>query len=86
MSATTMTIKFYGTRWCGQCLAALRVLDNRKVTYEWINIDKDPEGEAFVKQTNHGNRSVPTIVFPDGTILVEPSSTTLTAKLDTLDE
>ena len=74
----------YGTRWCGDTRRALRILDNRGIDYEWINIDKDPQGEKFVKETNQGNRSVPTIVFPDESILVEPSNHTLDEKLDAL--
>lgn len=74
----------YGTRWCGDSRRALRILDGRAVDYEWINIDQDPQGEKFVKETNHGNRSVPTIVFPDESILVEPSNQKLNEKLDAL--
>lgn len=74
----------YGTRWCGDTRRALRLLDERQVDYEWINIDKNPQGEQFVKETNQGNRSVPTIVFPDNSLLVEPSNQTLNKKLDTL--
>jgi len=74
----------YGTRWCGDTRRALRLLDERQVDYEWINIDKNPQGEQFVKETNQGIRSVPTIVFPDNSLLVEPSNQTLNKKLDTL--
>jgi glutaredoxin-like protein len=74
----------YGTRWCGDTRRALRILDDRNVEYEWINIDRDPQGEKFVKETNQGNRSVPTIVFSDESILVEPSNQKLNEKLDAL--
>ena len=77
-------IIIYGTRWCGDSRRALKIMDDRKLDYVWINIDKDPEGERFVKETNQGFRSVPTIVFPDQTILVEPSNQTLLDKLDAL--
>ena len=75
-------IKFYATRWCGDSRRALKVMDERQVEYDWIDIDKDSQAEIFVKETNHGNRSVPTIVFPDGTILVEPSNQELIEKLE----
>jgi mycoredoxin len=77
-------IKVYGTRWCGDTKRALRILDKHKIDYEWIDIDKDPEGERFVKETNHGNRSVPTIIFPDKSILVEPPNSQLIDKLETI--
>jgi len=75
-------IKVYGTRWCGDTKRALRILDQRNVDYDWIDIDKNKEGESFVKETNQGNRSVPTIIFPDESILVEPSNQELEEKLD----
>ena len=77
-------IKIYGTKWCGDTKRALRILDERGISYEWIDIDKNPDGEKLVKTTNHGNRSVPTIFFPDDSILVEPSNQALNEKLDSL--
>ena len=71
--ASTQEIRIYGTNWCGDCRRALRVFDKNQVPYAFIDIDQDPEGRKFVIETNNGNRSVPTIVFPDGSILVEPS-------------
>ena len=79
-------IKIYGTKWCGDTKRALRILDERGVPYDWIDIDKNPQGEKLVKETNHGNRSVPTIFFPDGSILVEPSNQALNEKLDSLNQ
>lgn len=76
------TIIVYGTRWCGDTKRALKILDQRNITYDWIDIDKDKEGETFVKETNQGFRSVPTIIFPDESILVEPSNQKLEDKLD----
>lgn len=63
----------YVTEWCWDCRRALKFLDNRNILYKKINIDQDPDGEKFVLNTNNGMRSVPTIVFPGGKILVEPS-------------
>lgn len=74
-------IKLYGTNWCGDCRRARHVFDKLKIPYIYIDIDKDQEGKQFVIETNNGNRSVPTIVFPDGSILVEPSSWILEEKL-----
>ncbi len=77
-------IKVYGTRWCGDTIRALKILDERKIDYQWINVDKDKEAAQFVKDTNNGYRSVPTIIFPDESILVEPSNQTLIEKLESL--
>lgn len=77
-------IKVFGSQWCGDTLRALRILDKRNIAYEWIDIDRDKLGEKIVKNLNNGYRSVPTIVFPDETILVEPSNQQLNEKLDHL--
>ncbi len=75
-------IVVYGTSWCGDTIRARRVLDGRGVSYVWVDIDLDTAGEALVLEINRGMRSVPTIVFPDGSILVEPTTATLNAELD----
>ncbi|OIN93241.1 MAG: NrdH-redoxin [Anaerolineae bacterium CG03_land_8_20_14_0_80_58_20] len=83
MLNTTPEITAYGADWCPDCRRAKRILDERQAPYRWVDIDRDREGEKFVIQTNRGNRSVPTIVFGDGSILVEPSNAELSAKLYT---
>jgi mycoredoxin len=81
-SQTPAQIMFYGTAWCGDCRRAKRVLAEMNVYFVDIDIDLDDKAEAFVKQINGGNRSVPTIVFPDGSTLTEPDRLTLSAKLN----
>ncbi len=71
----------YGTDWCGDCRRARHFLDRHQVAYQWINIDRDREAEQFVLKTNQGLRRVPTIVFSDGSILVEPTNAQLAEKL-----
>ena len=77
-------IIIYGTRWCPDCSRARRILDRRGIPYEYIDINRDKQARAYVEQVNNGNRSVPTILFPDGDVLVEPSNHKLNAKLDDL--
>ena len=79
-------IQFFSTRWCPDCFRAKRILDQRGVAYKYIDINTDADGCAQVEKINNGNRSVPTIVFPDGDILVEPSNAALKKKLDSLEE
>ena len=75
-------IKIYGTTWCGASNRARRKFTEAQVDFDWIDIDNDPAGEKFVIETNNGFRSVPTILFPDGSILVEPSNYQLMEKLE----
>jgi glutaredoxin len=74
-------IIIYGTTWCGQTRMARVIFDQNHIPYQWIDIDQDSAGRRFVEETNHGYRSVPTIVFLDGSILVEPTSSELSIKL-----
>ncbi len=78
---TQQQITVYGTGWCGDCFRARHLLDSRGVSYQWIDITGDPEATRIVEQHNNGSRSVPTIIFPDGSILVEPSNAELEGKL-----
>jgi mycoredoxin len=79
-SANEQTIKMYVTTWCGDCRMAKRWFDSHGISYEYINIEEDEKAAAYVARLNRGYQSVPTIVFPDGTILVEPSPRELASK------
>jgi len=70
----------YGTNWCYASRRARAFLDEHQIPYQWIDIDKDAEASKLVEKINKGYRSVPTIIFPDGSILVEPSSSQLASK------
>ncbi len=62
----------YGTRWCPQSAATRRWLDRNAIDYEYVDINADDDAAALVMELANGNRSVPTLVFPDGHSLVEP--------------
>lgn len=84
MTNPPVNIIIYGTSWCGTSRRVRDFFDQNKIPYQWVDIDIDRAGRSFVEDTNRGMRSVPTIVFPDGTILVEPSSADLALKLGIL--
>ena len=77
-------IKVYGTSWCGDTRRARTLFQEQGIAYEWIDISSDAEAASFVERVNNGYRSVPTIVFPDGDILVEPPIAALIEKLRSL--
>ncbi len=81
MSESQVKIIMYGTNWCYESRRARSLLDENCIPYVWIDIDADIEGRRYVESVNRGYRSVPTIVFPDGSILVEPSNMELNRKL-----
>ena len=74
-------ITFYGVNWCGDCRRSKQFLDLHGIEYKWVDIDQDREARTYVEQVNKGNGSVPTIIFSDGSILVEPTNAELATKL-----
>ncbi len=81
MQETISQIMVYGTLWCSDCRRVVRLLDQHQARYRYIDIEKDASAAAYVARVNKGNFSVPTIVFPDGSILIEPSNAVLQQKL-----
>ncbi|SVD92700.1 uncharacterized protein METZ01_LOCUS445554 [marine metagenome] len=75
------TITVYGADWCSDCKRSKRVLDSRHIEYVWIDIDNNASALETVKSLNQGKRVLPTIVFPDGDVLVEPTDSELSSKL-----
>ena len=62
-------------------MMARAVLDREGIDYEEIDIDKDPAAAATVLEINGGYMSVPTLILPDGRVLVEPSRRVLLSSL-----
>jgi glutaredoxin-like protein len=79
MHSTTIVV--YGADWCGDCRRAKRFLNQLGIPFEWIDIESDRKAEEFVMDVNRGMRSIPTIVFEDGSILVEPTDDELAEKI-----
>ncbi len=78
-------IIMYSTSWCPDCHRAKYILDENGVDYIDIDVEADEAAMLFVKRLNGGRRVVPTIIFPDGSVLVEPSNSALAAKLNITD-
>jgi mycoredoxin len=74
-------IILYGHRRCPMVAPVEAVLQYSRADYQYIDIDLSSSGRLQVLEINQGNASVPTLVFPDGSSLTEPSRSTLKAKL-----
>ena len=74
----------YGADWCGDCRRSKRFLDENSVAYNYIDVETDTSASEKVIEINGGMRSIPVILFPDGTHLTEPSDNALKEKLETL--
>src|SRR3954462_7510869 len=76
-----MTITMYGTGWCSDCKRAKQFFGEQRVRYDFIDVDADPDGRELVERLNDGKTSIPTIVFDEGSLVVEPSNAEPAARL-----
>ena len=74
----------YGSPTCPSVPSVRSMLERADVSYEYLNIYSDLQARERVRDINHGYESVPTLVFPDGSTLTEPSRGELKTKLETL--
>ena len=74
-------ITVYGAPWCPDCKRAKRFLAEQRVAYDWVDIDQDAAGLHTVEELQHGGRTIPTVVFADGSLLLEPTNEQLATKL-----
>lgn len=81
---TNTKIQFYSADWCSDCKRSQKLLDEHHIAYEYLDTDASAENAAHVEKINKGQKRIPTIVFPDGAILVEPTDAELAEKLGLL--
>jgi glutaredoxin-like protein len=77
-------ITMYGADWCGDCRRSKRILEELDVQITHIDVEEDLAAADKVIEINGGAKSIPVIVFPDGTHMTEPSDNDLKAKLQAL--
>ena len=78
------SVLMYGADWCGDCRRSKRLLEELDVQVNHIDVEVDQSAAAKVQEINGGAKSIPVIVFSDGTHLTEPSDNDLKAKLTAL--
>jgi mycoredoxin len=66
-------LTMYSTSWCGYCHRLKSQLDREGLSYEVVDIERDPAAARFVMSVNGGNQTVPTLKFNDGSALTNPS-------------
>ena len=74
-------IVMYATEYCSDCRRAKAFFEANGIKYLQVGLESNEEATEFVINVNNGNRSVPTIIFPDGAILIEPSWEELRIKI-----
>ena len=83
MSAPGTAVTMYTTSWCGYCVRLKKMMQNEGIDFAEVNIETDESAADLVMAANGGNRTVPTLVFADGTALTNPSIAQVKAQLAT---
>lgn len=81
-SSESTGLVMYTTRWCGYCRQLKRQLIEQGIAFSEVNIEETPGSAEFVMSVNGGNQTVPTMLFPDGSTLTNPSLAQVRAQLD----
>ena len=74
-------IVLYGAAWCPDCRRSKAFLSEQRVPFHYVDLEAEPDQNAVVERYNGGGRIIPTIVFPDGSHLAEPTNEELASKL-----
>jgi mycoredoxin len=77
----TSTLTMYTTPWCGYCHRLKGQLDREGIEYDLVDIEREPDAAQLVEQVNHGNQTIPTLVYADGSAQTNPSLAEVQAKL-----
>jgi mycoredoxin len=77
-------LTMYTTTWCAFCRRLKRQLAAENIEIAEINIEEDPAAADFVMSVNGGNQTVPTVVFPDGSAMTNPSAKAVMQRLGEL--
>ena len=80
-TSESAAITVYGAPWCPDCKRAKKFLNEQRVAYRWVDVDADRRGLDYIQQLQDGGRTIPTVVFEDGSHLLEPSNEELARKL-----
>ena len=80
----TQPLTMYTTTWCGFCKRLKRQLAAEGIEMVEIDIEKDPAAADYVMSVNGGNQTVPTVLFPDGSALTNPSAADVRERLQEL--
>jgi mycoredoxin len=80
-AAADGTVTMYSTTWCGYCHRLKSQMHREGIAFTEVNIEHAPDAADFVMSVNGGNRTVPTLLFPDGTAATNPSLAQVKARL-----
>jgi mycoredoxin len=76
----------FTTQWCGYCVRLKKLMQREGIQFAEVDIENDAAAADLVMQANGGNRTVPTLLFADGTALTNPSLDQVKSQLGQLSE
>jgi mycoredoxin len=80
-STPTAPVTMFTTQWCGYCVRLKKMMQREGIEFAEVDIENDAQAADLVMQANGGNRTVPTLVFANGTALTNPSIDQVKAQL-----
>ena len=66
-------LTMYSTPWCGYCVRLKKQLEREGIDFVMVDIAEEPTAAEYVMTVNGGHQTVPTMVFPDGSALTNPT-------------
>ena len=80
----SVQVTIYSTPWCGYCHRLKGQLEREGISYTEVDIEQDAEAADLVMKINGGSQTVPTLVFPDGSVATNPSLKEVKSRLAAL--
>lgn len=74
-------LRVIGAAWCPDCTRTKAFLNQHRIPFDWVDLEVTPEAQGEVERLNDGKRIIPTLIFPDGSFVSEPSNDELAGKL-----
>ena len=66
-------VTMYSTVWCGYCRRLKSQMEREGIAFVEVDIERDAAAAELVMSVNGGNQTVPTVFFPDGSAIANPS-------------
>ncbi|MEO7448663.1 MAG: mycoredoxin [Humibacillus sp.] len=75
------SVTMFTTSWCGFCARLSSQLEREGLPFTTVDIEVEPGHVDFVESVNRGNRTVPTVLFADGSTATNPSLAEVRARV-----
>ena len=75
------TLTVFSAPWCPHCKRVKKFLAAHRIPYEVLDLEEDPASIERLKALQGGGQIIPTVVYADGEIDVNPSDETLAGRI-----